>query len=326
MIPTLRTLALVAAVCAVLAGAVGAVAASLGAFHPWLDLAAHFAPVWLALILCGLVLGLTVRRRRRARTLLTAPAVTGLLGLTAIMGPEFAAALANGQAGATADDFRVLQFNTWAANADPEHSAAIAQAADPDVIVMEETVGPGEAVFDRLRRSHPYGPSSRSIGHTRILSRRPGRYDAVYDDGLWVNQFRTTTRDGRSVTVLGVHLVWPDPVNEQARQRAALARIVAQEPGEVILAGDFNLTPWSAGMRQQDRYLEAIGLERRTRATFSWPARLSPRLLAPFPVLPIDHVYAPRSWATVEVRRLPRTGSDHYPVLVVLRPPSRPAP
>jgi endonuclease/exonuclease/phosphatase (EEP) superfamily protein YafD len=52
----------------------------------------------------------------------------------------------------------------------------------------------------------------------------------------------------------------------------------------------------------------ALGnVTRRTHALFSWPA--------PFPVLAIDQVYAAPIWQTEQVRRLPRSGSDHYPIL-----------
>ena len=59
-----------------------------------------------------------------------------------------------------------------------------------------------------------------------------------------------------------------------------------------------------------------FGLERRTKALFSWPAYLGAKV--PFPFLPIDHVYAGKAWRTVSVKRGPRLGSDHYPVFVTL--------
>lgn len=40
----------------------------------------------------------------------------------------------------------------------------------------------------------------------------------------------------------------------------------------------------------------------------------------PFPMLPIDHVYAGKGWRAVSVTRGPRLGSDHYPMVVVLAP------
>ena len=87
----------------------------------------------------------------------------------------------------------------------------------------------------------------------------------------------------------------------------------------LILAGDFNSTPWSFSRRREDAM---FGLERRTKALFSWPAGevSRHRIKVPFPFLAIDHVYAGKAWRTVSVRRGPRLGSDHYPVVVVLAP------
>ena len=87
----------------------------------------------------------------------------------------------------------------------------------------------------------------------------------------------------------------------------------------LIVSGDFNSTPWSFSLKRQDRL---FGLERRTRAMATWPAGDFSRMhfAIPFPVLPIDHVYAGEGWRTVEVRRGPMLGSDHYPVIITLAP------
>jgi endonuclease/exonuclease/phosphatase (EEP) superfamily protein YafD len=85
----------------------------------------------------------------------------------------------------------------------------------------------------------------------------------------------------------------------------------------LILAGDFNLTPWSFTLRRIDRQW---GLERRDQALFSWPARLGDRArwAWPIPALPLDHVYAGRAWRTISITRGPRLGSDHYPIIARL--------
>jgi endonuclease/exonuclease/phosphatase (EEP) superfamily protein YafD len=117
------------------------------------------------------------------------------------------------------------------------------------------------------------------------------------------------------VTVLGIHAPWPTQA-ALAREHADFLPILRSYPAATtILAGDFNSTPWSFARRRDDR---DFGLVRRTRALFTWP--LAGRHRPPFPVLPIDHVYAGPAWATVGVARGPRVGSDHYPVLVTLSP------
>lgn len=304
---------------ALLAGSAASVGAAFGSRDARLDLIAHFAPVWAAAVLAG-VLGLRLLKPGRVGRVAGVTALVGVVGFLSTALPELRG-LRRVEAGA--ETVRVLQFNVWASNLDPAQSAAAALKADPDIIVVQEGVGPGDQVFERLKRTHPHGSPNGRPHPARILSKRPGRYDMIWEPGLSVARFRTRTAGGRPVTVLGVHYQWPEPLNAQARQRRVLGDVVRSQAGDVILTGDFNSTPWSDALKRQDEDLARSGLERRTRAVFSWPARVTPRKLRwfPFPLLPIDHVYASRSWGTVEVRRLERTGSDHYPVLTVLSPP-----
>jgi endonuclease/exonuclease/phosphatase (EEP) superfamily protein YafD len=85
----------------------------------------------------------------------------------------------------------------------------------------------------------------------------------------------------------------------------------------LIVAGDFNSTPWSFSLRRQDA---EFGLERRTRALFTFPVQPYSRykLRSPFPLFPIDQIYAGSDWKTVSVTRGPRLGSDHLATIAVL--------
>jgi endonuclease/exonuclease/phosphatase (EEP) superfamily protein YafD len=111
--------------------------------------------------------------------------------------------------------------------------------------------------------------------------------------------------------VAGVHFIWPTDRWQPENSRRMLQVLQPYSRERLILAGDFNSTPWSFARRRDDA---ALGMERRTRALFSWPAGEAPG----FPFLPIDHVYAGPGWATVSVRRGPALSSDHYPVVAVL--------
>src|SRR3546814_10032473 len=86
-------------------------------------------------------------------------------------------------------------------------------------------------------------------------------------------------------------LHYPRPTSrDQAVRRRDVARALARiDRDALIVAGDMNLTPWAAAMREQDRALAP--LSRMTRAP-SWPRAL--------PVLPIDHVYAGPDWRSEE--------------------------
>ncbi len=158
-------------------------------------------------------------------------------------------------------------------------------------------------------------------------------------------QFRLMTAwatypaDGGPITVVATHLAWPWPPGRQRAQSLRVATLLKSFPAaRTIVAGDFNSTPWSFALRRQDRL---FGLQRRTRALFSWPAagivhispaKHRPKAMfywpiftigflqpgSPMPLFPIDQVYAGKAWRTVSVERGPKLGSDHYPVVVTL--------
>jgi endonuclease/exonuclease/phosphatase (EEP) superfamily protein YafD len=314
-----------------LGGGAASAAAAAGALHPWLDLLAQFAP-WLGLAALVGLLGVRLTlQRSRVRLGLSWIAAAGAAGAAVICAPELLGGLATPRGAHRASDLRLVQYNAFFANRDVEGSVRAVLAARPDIVLLQEVGGrtSGDRVERALRRTYRHGTPRSVWAKATILSRRPGRHRLLRWRGQQVTAFDTTAPDGRPVTVLALHNQWPEPLGAQAPQRSALAALVSRERGRVVLGGDFNMTPWGAAMRRQDRDLARSGLTRRTRALFSWPAQPVTRfrIPPPSPILPIDHVYAARSLRTVEVRRMPRTGSDHYPVLVVLRSEvSRPSP
>jgi endonuclease/exonuclease/phosphatase (EEP) superfamily protein YafD len=116
-------------------------------------------------------------------------------------------------------------------------------------------------------------------------------------------------------TVFGVHLRAPTSErralarNQELRELAARSEAVS-EP--LIVAGDFNVTPYSPYFLD---WLEASGLtdSRRGRTlSTSWPATM------PLFGIPIDHVAVNDGFTVVSHRKLPDFGSDHYGVVVEL--------
>ena len=88
----------------------------------------------------------------------------------------------------------------------------------------------------------------------------------------------------------------------------------------MVVAGDFNSTPWSFALKRLDGMLPLI---RRDRAIATWPSAPTEaqgrKVPLALPVLPIDHIYAGAGWRTLDVRRGPSLGSDHRPVVVTLQ-------
>ena len=290
-----------------LAAAAAGLAGLGGAFSDRLDILTHGAPIWLA---CG-VLGLAL-----------AVAAVGIAAPLLLMAPELLSTLRQPEKPAPgAAKLKLIQFNMWAENHAPHDTVAWVLKQKADVVITEESGGSAWPIVRTLKKAYPYNTPCRSKSgcDTRIYSRWPIVDEhGFYEDseglvGAWAT-LRGPTGD---FTVVGNHFVWPIPAGPWQAQSRLLARKIAPFPKDsLIVTGDFNSTPWSWSLRRQDK---ALGLERRTRALASWPTGAFSRVTrAPFPVLPIDHVYAGKAWKTVKVERGPSLGSDHRPIVVTL--------
>lgn len=302
----------------VVTGALAALAAHGGRVSDRLDVAAHFAPIQLWMVLAGAALTLlTPRSRLRAATVGIA-AVGAPLALLLVW-PELTRAESRAPAGAAAD-LTLIQFNIWGGrNRDLEGTLDWLYAQDADVVVMQE-VKP--RVLDAVARRGGYHVTCerRYRCETVILSKTAPLETGV--PGVARRAHPSSARatlslpDGSRFTLVGVHYTWPIPAGPQQAQGRKLSATLGEfAKDRLIVSGDFNSTPWSFSRRREDH---AFGLERRTRMLFSWPANRSGGAASPLPFLPIDHVYAGPAWRTVSVERGPRLGSDHYPVVVRL--------
>lgn len=311
-----RTLLTLSLWLAALGAAAAAVLAQGGRFSAKLDLLTHFAPIYFAaalavLLLCGLA-------QRPGRAALAVVALVGVAASGALVAPEVALALSSKRAPAgTTPTLKVIQFNAFGNNASPERAVDWLAAQDADIIVLQEA-----PLIGRRLAARGYSCSCAARG-VSIFSKAPAlSAEAEPPRGGYPAYIGSATfEDARGAfTVVGVHRYWPSRPPRARAQAEALQDLLAGLPrSRLILAGDFNATPWAFTQRRDE---QRFGLTRRTLALFSWPAaRISHnRLPAPFPYLPIDHVYAGPGWATVSVERGPALGSDHYPVIVTLAP------
>ncbi|MFT4251298.1 MAG: endonuclease/exonuclease/phosphatase family protein [Caulobacter sp.] len=298
-----------------------------GVFSDRLDVPTHFAPIWLVLGLAGALVAAVVSRRSE-RWAVVAMGVVAILANGGQMAPELINAARQkpaADAAALPATLKVIQFNAYAANSDPDKALDWIMAQEADVVLIEEGGNQAWPLVSALRRLYPFTVScagSRKACETWIFSRkrmidRGGLYTGPNRfSGAWA----TLADAGGPFTVVAGHYVWPIPAGAQQAQARQLADFLGRfDKSSTIVAGDFNSTPWSWSLRRQDRM---FGLERRTLALPTWPAAGGLRVgEAPFPLLPIDHLYAGSRWKTVGVRRGPSIGSDHLPVVVTLRRP-----
>ncbi len=294
----------IAVTCALAAGL-----AQLGRRSLVWDVLAHAAPFYLGGGLIALAAALLFHDRYRTFGLISGLAAVIAAGL--LMAPEYLRETGPA-APRSAPTIKVIQFNIWGGAGGVERPAAWLAAERPDVVIVEET---NRQVLDALVQTTGM---HLTIGRSNvvILSRDPpvSQVLPIGDaDGPMGMVGAVLRSAGRNYTVLGVHYPWPTE-RDRLGQAEPLIRIIRGFPSATtIVSGDFNSAPWSFARQREDR---AFGLIRRTRALYSWPANRH----LPFPILPIDHVYAGSGWATVKVERGPNLGSDHYPVVVTLAP------
>lgn len=288
-----------------------------GRVSPALDVLTSFAPAYLfggglAVALCAAASGLV----RRAGLLAGALAV---LGGGVLMAPEFLRSTGPTAPPNAPGQIKVVELNVWRGNPDRDRLAEWLRSEDPDFIVLDESdTALRELIMRRVGRGGVAGWASSLMIFARgpyLQMDRP----AIGPESHLTFVNATYPSQSGPLEVVAAHTDWPTSAR-QGPQSAELAGVVASLPRRrMILAGDFNSTPWSFRRRSDDA---AFGLIRRDRALATWPAgHAGPwRGWAPFAFLPLDHVYAGPGWATVSIRRGPRIGSDHYPLIVTLAP------
>jgi endonuclease/exonuclease/phosphatase (EEP) superfamily protein YafD len=304
-----------------LVGAIAGLACLGGAFSDWLDVLTHAAPLWMVCSVLGLILAVLASRDDERRALV-AVAALGIAALVLLMAPELLSRLRPPETPAKGvATLKLIQFNLWAENDAPQDTAAWILKQNADVVITEESGGNAWRVLRALKKAYPYSTACHAkYGcDTRIHSRWPivDEHDFYGDAESLVATRATLRHPAGDFTVVGTHFVWPIPAGRwQAQSRLLAEKVAPFAKDSLIVTGDFNATPWSWSLRRQDK---ALGLERRTRALASWPTGQFIRIAkAPFPVLPIDQVYAGKAWKTVKVERGPSLGSDHRPVVATL--------
>lgn len=301
-----------------LVSAAGALAAQGGRVSIRLDVLTHLAPFWLAGGLATLIAAAVAPRGRR-RPVLAVLGLAASLGAAALMAPEYLRPLSPRAPIDAPGQFKLIQFNAWgiftSAVRDPQWLAA----QRPDVVVMQDGT---DLIRDNMVRAGGFHVTCLHCGVTIYSRERPIATGLAppYPGAPWPRVARATfAAPGGPITVVGVYYRWPtDPATHEAARN--LARALERFPQErLIVSGDFNSTPWSFQRRREDR---AFGLERRTRALFTWPHGRFTRYRIFFPIsfLPLDHVYAGPGWRTVRVGLGKDLSSDHAPVIAVLAP------
>jgi endonuclease/exonuclease/phosphatase family metal-dependent hydrolase len=232
---------------------------------------------------------------------------------------------------------RVMTYNIHAARGldmrarsagKPAHLARIAEvirSANPDLVALQE-VDVGRARSGALdmaselatilgmdmrfvpcveNGTERYGICTLYSPSLPILESRELRLPRHHDNEQRCALITRHAWDGGQVELLNAHL--SVVFRERPHQVAAIAQEMLGEA--LVIAGDFNMTPWSSAYKVLRR-----GLSSATRFARTWPA--------PAPIIPLDHIlYRGRlelvhggAWTEGGARR----ASDHLPVVAEL--------
>ena len=284
------------------------------------ELAASWRPhIALALAFCG-AMALAVRSRVLAG-LLVALAValgadvirTGLVSAQATAGSD----MSDGEAAV-----RVVFSNLSIRNDDTGKLVAWLKVSDPDVVVATE-VSPHhvaqlagamvEFPFRALEpREHPFGMV--------VYSRYPISGEAVTELTGGAPPARVPIMVSVDVGtpagmlhVAGFHLfppLTPQRLAWRNEQLAIAGEVLAEVDAPKLVVGDFNATPWSAGLRAFQSENDLTGFNARA----TWPVWLG------FAGIPIDHAFVSRDLSILKIETGPDIGTDHRPVLIDVAP------
>ncbi|MFP7672804.1 endonuclease/exonuclease/phosphatase family protein [Marivita sp. S0852] len=174
------------------------------------------------------------------------------------------------------------------------------RAANPDIVALQELTSRNADLVRQLRAQYPYQTSCALTEWARlaVLSKWPKEGEVCIENQGLVGM-QVASPNG-VFWAFSLHAFWPWPHGQAAQMRQILPVLQGLE-NPIVLAGDFNMVPWSHALRQ---------VSQATQTTRAGP--LFPTLRKMGAPLPIDHVYAPGGGrATAR----PRLGSDHAGVM-----------
>lgn len=301
-----------------------AILALFGFAVPELDLLNHAQIFLLPGTIVGLVI-VVVLLRGALRMGAIFVALLGLLASASVMLPELAGALRVRPEAPASGTITMMTHNLFGLNYEMNQVIAVIRAEDPDIIVLQEYFGEqAKDLHPLLLADYPFfarcrGGKRANLG---LYSRIP--FEQVQDGACPSDAYGTSrtahilasfkTGDGKPFSVVTTHMDWPIPVGRQHEQLNALSQVLDKIEGPMILAGDFNSTPWSYSLRD---FVARNGFTRETMNLVTYPLRWfylrAWRDTIPF--LPLDHVMTRGGVVVHELHAGRRTASDHLPVV-----------
>lgn len=219
-----------------------------------------------------------------------------------------------------ARDFRlrILSQNVFRPNKDKPAVLRHVLESDADIVLLQEVGEEWVAAMKPLEAKYPYHIALPRVDHfgLALYSRIPwSKAEIQWLGNLPVPSIeaRIVHRD-REFVLIGIHTMSPNkPGRARIRdqQLQLLADHVSRLRHPVLVVGDLNVTPWSAGMR-----IATSGNLGYRSLRPPWTPTWRPYGLE---AVPIDHVLATAPFVITERTLGPQVGSDHRSLAVTVR-------
>lgn len=219
--------------------------------------------------------------------------------------------------------FSMLIANVWMKNDQVESFLNVLYGSDPDVVLAMETNEWWTERLSPLQERYPHRilyPLDNTYGMA-LYSRLPFENTEIkFLSHEKVPSIHTEIKlpDGSSFILHAVHPVPPKPsehpdnVGEEEVALMKVGETVAQSKVPTVVAGDFNDVAWSRTSRLFGTK-SRLGDVRIGRGLFN-----SFDATSFFFRWPLDHVYVSQEFSVLKLERLPKFGSDHFPIFVRL--------
>jgi endonuclease/exonuclease/phosphatase (EEP) superfamily protein YafD len=224
-------------------------------------------------------------------------------------------------AGQSKDSFRVYTANIQRHNKDFPRLIRELKEADADIVLLIEFTPEHTDQMKAAIEGFPYHIEFTPIGKAGIGLALLSKFPILDYSTMKLSEFGNSLLeavleiDQRKISFYAVHFQNPTFRNdfpERKRQFLRFAEQISEKSVPVIVAGDFNATPYSPIFKKT---LKISGLKD-SREGFGW----QPSWPASFPLLwlPIDHILVSPDIQVHDRATGSHIGSDHYPVFAEL--------
>lgn len=289
-----------------------------GSWYWYADLFSHFRPQYAAVLAVTLVLCVAMRRRWPGWL-----SFVGLILNGVVLVPHGVPTPAHRAAPEGVPVLRLATINVLVSNTEQRKVAELLRERRPDIVVVQEAIARWNDTLVSLKDVYPYQRidfHQRSFFGLAILSRIPWHSDTLVKLGTPSEASALAVQfewQGRKVSLMDFHMYHPTSAEKKILRGMMQDTMTTwawerRRAGDaVIMAGDFNCTPWSGLFKSFVNHSELVDTSRGRMFEATRHAGRVDQIL-------IDHVFVSDDWLVVKREVGPDVGSDHRPVFVDL--------